>query len=254
MFRKSFLPSLLLILLLAAACSRPEGNLLILVSKDYDGRFSYWPAMGDSSVEVISMYTMAGDSVDWYLSRASGIIISGGPDVNPAFYGKEGELEKCDTIDYSRDTLELRMIQYAIDYDIPLLGICRGHQILNVAGQGSLIMDIPSDYETDIDHGSRGKHPVRIVEGTLLEEIVGLDNGMVNTSHHQAVERIAPGFRASAYAPDGIVEAIEPIDRQGHPFILGVQWHPETLIRESDSPLTLSIANRFMEEVHQRVR
>ena len=137
---------------------------------------------------------------------------------------------------------------------IPLLGICRGHQILNVVNEGSLIIDIPSDFDTLVAHSKGHKHMVQVVEGTLLYEILGEDSGMVNTSHHQAVEILAPGFRASAYATDGLIEAIEPVDRTKHPFILGVQWHPESMIRESQSPFTVAIAKRFMEALHATQR
>lgn len=143
------------------------------------------------------------------------------------------------------------MIRYAMENDIPLLCICRGHQILNVANLGSLIIDIPADFDTTILHRTDGKHMVRVVEATLLSEIVGAESGLVNSRHHQAVELIAPGFRASAFAPDGIIEAIEPVDPGGHPFILGLQWHPESLILESDSEFSLPIAIRFMKEVHK---
>jgi putative glutamine amidotransferase len=144
------------------------------------------------------------------------------------------------------------MIQYAMENDIPLLGICRGHQILNVANNGSLIIDIPSDYDTTIVHRKGGDHMVRIIEGTLLSDLILPDSGLVNSSHHQAVEDLAPGFRASAFAPDGIIEAIEPVDPYEHPFILGVQWHPETLVRVSENhPFSMPILMRFVEEVHK---
>jgi putative glutamine amidotransferase len=183
---------------------------------------------------------------------ADGIIISGGPDVNPGIYGKAQEKDRCESIDNRRDSLELRMIKYAIENKIPLLGICRGHQILNVANKGSLIIDIPSDYDTTIIHRRGGDHMVKIVEGTLLSELITPDSGLVNSSHHQAVETLAPGYRATAFARDGIIEAIEPVEPDGHPFILGVQWHPETLIRESENhPFSLPILLRFVEEVHK---
>ena len=114
------------------------------------------------------------------------------------------------------------------------------------------IIDIPSDYDTTIIHRKGGDHMVRIVEGTLLSALIDPDSGLVNSSHHQAVENLAPGYRATAFARDGIIEAIEPVDPDGHPFILGVQWHPETLIRESENhPFSLPILLRFVEEAHK---
>jgi putative glutamine amidotransferase len=143
------------------------------------------------------------------------------------------------------------MIRYAMENHIPLLGICRGHQILNVANKGSLIIDIPSDYDTTIVHRGGDGHMVRIMEGSLLADLLP-DSGMVNSSHHQAVEVLAPGFQVTAMAPDGIIEAIEPVDRMSHPFILGVQWHPETLVRADENhPFSLPILQKFVEEVHR---
>lgn len=251
MFRNSILHVLTLILLLAGACQSPEPKPIILVSKEYENRFKNWLAQADSTIERINMYTVGRDSIDHYLSLADGMIISGGPDINPALYGKESELARCGPIDHRRDTLELNMIRYAMQNGIPLLCICRGHQILNVANQGSLIIDIPVDYDTAIIHRTEGKHMVHIVEGTLLSEIIEPDSGLINSRHHQAVERIAPGFRAVAFAPDGIIEAIEPADAVKYSFILGLQWHPESMIEEPGNPFSFPVAARFMEEIHK---
>ena len=251
MFRKTIIQSLAVILLVAAAC-QSDPVPVVLVSKDYDNRFAEWLPMAGRQCKPVNMYTVSADSIAYYLSMADGIIISGGPDVNPAIYGKASETDRCESIDDRRDSLELRMIRYAIEKKIPLLGICRGHQILNVANKGSLIIDIPSDYDTTIIHRKGGDHMVKIVEGTLLSDLIAPDSGLVNSSHHQAVENLAPGYRASAFARDGIIEAIEPVDPDGHPFILGVQWHPETLIRESENhPFSLPILLRFVEEVNK---
>ena len=254
MTRKIFIPSLLLILLAAGACQSPSEKPVILVSKEYGNTFMNWLSRADNTIERINMYTVRADSIAYYLSLADGIIISGGPDINPAIFGKAQDTSRCGPIDHRRDTLELHMIQYAMENDIPLLCICRGHQILNAANGGSLIIDIPSDYDTTISHRTDGKHMIRVVDGTILSGIVDPDSGLVNSRHHQAVERIAPGFRASAFAPDGIIEAIEPVNPEDHPFIMGLQWHPETMIRESDSPFTLSVVIHFMDAVHANRR
>jgi putative glutamine amidotransferase len=254
MLRKSVFPYIGVILFLAGAC-HSDPLPVILVSKDYDNRFSQWLPMAGRPCLTINMYTVGADSIAYYLSLADGIIISGGPDVNPELYGKASETERCENIDNRRDSLELRMIRYAMDHSIPLLGICRGQQMLNVANDGSLIIDIPADHDTTIVHRGGGGHMVRIIEGTLLSALILPDSGFVNSSHHQAVEHLAPGFRASAYAPDGIIEAIEPVDLKGHPFILGVQWHPETLARESKNhPFSRPILMRFVEEASEVTR
>jgi putative glutamine amidotransferase len=254
MFRKSVLHALLILLLIAGACSSPGTKPVILVSREYGNRFMNWLSRADNTIRRIDMYPVSSDSIDHYLALADGIIISGGPDIDPAIYGKPAETKRCGPIDHRRDSLELIMISYALEKGIPLLGICRGNQILNASMGGSLIIDIPADFDTTIEHNSQGMHWIRILEGTLLHNIVGIDSGLVNSRHHQAVERIAPGFRASALAPDGIIEAIEPAGTGGHSFVLGLQWHPESMIEDSDSPLTLPVAVRFMDEVHMYMK
>jgi putative glutamine amidotransferase len=219
----------------------------VLISKEYTPNFRKWLSEADRRLDIVNMYLVRADSIEYYLERSDGIIISGGPDVNPSLYGKEDEIDKCEDIDYGRDTLEMRMIRYAMTSRVPLLGICRGHQILNVANGGTLIVDIPTDYDTVILHrGGTSKHWVDIIKGTFLNEICQKEGGIVNSYHHQGVEKVASLFRAVAYAPDSLVEAIELADRSYHPFILGVQWHPEAM--EYTDSLSGPIAESFISE------
>ena len=254
MLRKSVILSIAIFLLFGGACQENTQEPLILVSKEYGNTFMNWLARADNTIARINMNSISADSIDHFLSISDGIIISGGPDINPDIYGKGSALERCGPIDHRRDTLELRMIRYAMENNIPLLCICRGHQILNAANGGTLIIDIPTDHDTIIAHRQDGKHMVRVIEGSLLSDIIEQDSGMVNSRHHQAVEMLAPGFRVSALAPDGIIEAIELVDRTQHPFVLGIQWHPETMIRESDGPFSLPLAIQFMEAVHRTLK
>jgi putative glutamine amidotransferase len=253
MSRISFIRLAGLIFLLSTGCRTHNDPVLLLVSREYDQRFIHWPGLDDPSVKMVSMYHAREDSLQYYLDQADGIIISGGPDVNPSLYGMGSEKGRCGPLDPHRDTMELEMIRHAMRDGTPLLCICRGHQILNVANGGTLIVDIPSDVGTGINHAS-GDHMVRVVSGSLLSEIVQTDCGLVNSGHHQAVATIAPGFRASAFSTDGIIEAIEPLDPKEHPFILGVQWHPETMIRTSESPFTSRLAEHFMSRVIEKHR
>jgi putative glutamine amidotransferase len=219
----------------------------ILISKDYTPNFHEWLTQVDRRLDLVNMYPVGSDSIEYFLAKSNGIIISGGPDVNPALYGKEDEIGKCEEIDYRRDTLEITMIRYALDNRIPLLCICRGCQILNVANGGTLIPDIPSDFDTIIQHrGGTSKHWINIQEGTLLYEICQTKGDTVNSYHHQAVRDVALSFRAVAFAEDSLVEAIELAGTSRHPFILGIQWHPEAM--EFSNPLSGTIAERFIEE------
>ena len=237
------------IALLFSGCQK-EPLPLILISKDYKPQIKLWLEEVDDGFEFVNMYTVPADSIDYFLERSSGMLISGGPDVNPAFYGMEDAREKCDTIDYRRDTLEFRMIRYAMENDIPLLCICRGHQILNVVNGGTLIPDIPTDGDTLVIHpGRTSRHWVSLVSGTLLHDICQVDGDTVNSSHHQAVDKVAPGFRFSSFARDSLKESIELIDTTGYGFILGVQWHPENM--DVSHPLSGPIARYYLDEVSE---
>jgi putative glutamine amidotransferase len=250
-FKFSFI--LLFSLVLSLSGCRHNSAYTILISKLYTTNFNDWLMQVDDDLDLIDMYQVSRDSIEYFLMHASGIIISGGPDVNPALYGEEDEILKCEEIDYRRDTLEINMIRYAIENKIPMLCICRGLQILNVANGGTLIPDIPSDYDTIIQHrGGTSKHWVNLTEKTLLNDICSTTGDTVNSYHHQAVRDIASAYRAVAFAEDGIIEAIELKDISSHPFILGVQWHPEAM--DNSHPLSGPIAERFINEAIKKAR
>lgn len=166
------------------------------------------------------------------LSRLDGILLSGGGDIAPGLSGNEND-EYSSNICVSRDTLEQKIVEIAVTRDLPLLGICRGHQMLNVALGGSLYTDIDAQYPTQIRHSQSASrspaypaHEVNIAADSLLASILGQPTLTVNSRHHQAVKQLAPGLLVTAQASDGLIEAIE---FAGKRFCLGVQWHPESL-------------------------
>jgi putative glutamine amidotransferase len=175
--------------------------------------------------------------------RVAGIMLLGGADVEPSRYG-EAPHPTFQASESRRDDYETELIALAIERDLPLLAICRGIQILNVALGGSLIQDIPSQTSSVIPHAAAQdeprdlkaqiKHEVSVTSGTRLHAILGpqLDaRGMcgVNSRHHQAVKELGRDLVVTAVAPDGIIEAIE---RPASSFCVGVQWHPENFCRE----------------------
>ena len=171
------------------------------------------------------------------LDEIDAIIMSGGEDINPEYYGEKPppELGSVDTL---RDAYDIFLVRKAAERKIPVLGICRGEQLINVAFGGSLYQDIPSQCKTEIGHNQKESsriptHKIDIVEGTWIAGIVGSDEYMVNSFHHQAAKQIAPGFIVSAWSPtDSIPEAIECIDGRA---IWGVQFHPEGLTAGGDT-------------------
>ncbi len=164
--------------------------------------------------------------------EVDGILFTGGPDIQPARYGKETEANMCGEIDEERDGIEFEIARKAEEKEIPLLGICRGSQLLNVHRGGTLVTDIESfggSSHRKAD-GFDARHQVRIEPGSFLRRVLGEGEGEVNSAHHQAVERVGDGLVVSARSTgDGTIEALEWADPTDKPFFLAVQWHPERM-------------------------
>jgi microsomal dipeptidase-like Zn-dependent dipeptidase/gamma-glutamyl-gamma-aminobutyrate hydrolase PuuD len=163
------------------------------------------------------------------VSRVDGLLLSGGGDIYSPLFGEELH-PSVESYDLERDKYEIALVKLAVERQMPVLGICRGTQLMNVAFGGNLIQDIPSQIpESTINHNQEevreiATHSVRITPESRLHQIVHAEQIEVNSFHHQAVKTIAPGFEAVAWADDGVVEAIESTEGK---VILGVQWHPE---------------------------
>lgn len=161
-----------------------------------------------------------------------GILLTGGGDIDPSMY-QSGPDEYAENIVEERDLVEKALVELAVKTDWPLLGICRGQQMLNAALGGTLYTHIPQQYNTEIVHSQpesmppgRLVHEVEILAASRLGNIIPSTRIMVNSRHHQAVKDLAAGLSVTARASDGLIEGIE---LPGHPFCLGVQWHPESL-------------------------
>ncbi|MDR1408102.1 MAG: gamma-glutamyl-gamma-aminobutyrate hydrolase family protein [Tannerella sp.] len=169
-----------------------------------------------------------------------GLVMTGGEDVNPQWYG-ENPHQQLGAVDPVRDEYDLKLVKFAADRNVPILGICRGEQLINVAFGGTLYQDIPSqrDGRTLIKHvqkmpGEYASHKASVVDRSQLAAIIGAGEHGVNTFHHQAVKDVAPGFRPVAFSPDSVVEAIEAWPE--YP-ILAVQWHPEAMVAGGDTTM-----------------
>jgi putative glutamine amidotransferase len=157
-----------------------------------------------------------------------GLLLSGGGDIEPIRYGEPAAPE-VDGVDRARDAWELALVAAAIERSVPVLGICRGAQVLNVAAGGTLVQHLPDHTEQvhrDRERYGEVVHGVRITRGSRLARAMGRARVGVNTLHHQAVDQVGLGLEAVAWGPDGFVEAVESV---AHARLLGVQWHPELL-------------------------
>jgi putative glutamine amidotransferase len=170
-------------------------------------------------------------------SHLDGVLLTGGVDIDPTYYHDERHA-LCGPTDPPRDWAEVQLIRWAIRDHLPILGVCRGLQMMNVALGGTLYQDVPSEIPGSIQHdraeangsGSRVPlmHQLRIEPRSRLANILGTDQIGVNSTHHQAIKELASGLMRSAWAADGVIEAIEGNGDQNH-YLVGVQWHPEDL-------------------------
>lgn len=174
------------------------------------------------------------ETVDSVMDSLNGVLLIGGYDVNPLIYGQEPHPKLGMVID-ERDQSEILMAKKAFERKMPLLGICRGEQVMNVAFGGTLYQDIDTQVEHVLKHTQASMrheltHTVELFP-SKLQQIIGQDSILTNSFHHQAVDAIASGFLLNARTKDGVVEGIEHPE---HPYCIGVQWHPEGL--QNDEP------------------
>lgn len=161
------------------------------------------------------------------LGSVRGLVLTGGEDVGPERYGAKPH-PKLGDVDAARDAAELELIAAARARRLPILAICRGIQILNVAMGGTLYQDLESERPGPVRHAAERDHPVRVQPDSALADALGVHQSMVNSRHHQAIRDLAPGLRAVAWAEDGVVEGAEAAD-PGEGWMVAVQWHPEDL-------------------------
>jgi len=190
---------------------------------------AYVRALENAGLVPLAVPTMlAADRAAAALAAVRGLVLTGGEDVAPDRYGATPHPRLGD-VDPVRDAAELALIAAARSRRLPILAICRGIQILNVALGGTLYQDLDSERPGLVPHSDEtARHGVRVAAGSLLERTLGMRSATVNSRHHQAIRDLAPGLKAVAWADDGVIEAAEPADANA-PWIVAVQWHPEDL-------------------------
>ena len=214
---------------------------------------SYWMLPGymdliikSGGVPVMLSFSDDEQSVKEIADRFDGFVFTGGDDIDPAKYGEE-KIKECGQPCVHRDSLEFALFREVIKTDKPILGICRGMQFLNAALGGTLYQDLPTQKPSEVCHKQPAPfdaltHSVTVEKGTMLYDIVGTEKLMVNTLHHQAVDKIAPCLVPCAKADDGLVEAVYDPEKA---FLLGVQWHPEMIFGQEEN--SIKIGRAFVE-------
>ncbi|MCG3150743.1 MAG: putative glutamine amidotransferase [bacterium] len=171
-----------------------------------------------------------------------GLLLLGGEDVEPSLYGGDPEDPLLGRVDAARDAAECRALTLALERDLPVLGICRGLQVMNVALGGSLIMDIPQSVPNALQHRkvagatAAAMHDITFTPDSTMGAWYSRPTIKVNSSHHQAIDQLAPGLRVAATAADGVIEAVEAPD---YDWVMAVQWHPERMLTQSAEQVEL---------------
>lgn len=189
---------------------------------------------GGIALMIPYIKTFTKEMISDYICSIDGLLLPGGEDIDPSFYNEEKSI-KCGSIDHELDNFHIALIKEAVIQEKPILGICRGAQIINVALGGTLYQDI-SYFKKDINHSDlenyeKTTHNIKIINNTKLKAILQMDETRVNSLHHQLIKDVAKSLKVNAICEDGVIEGIE--SRKEDIFILGTQWHPETMIENS---------------------
>jgi putative glutamine amidotransferase len=203
---------------------------------DYLKRDYHEAIINSGGIPALFPITKDKKLIKHYIDSIDGLLITGGNDMDPKFFGqKPHHKAKIDPIE--RDTFDLTSCEYALNAGMPVLGLCRGHQVLNVVYGGTIYQNlscIPGKTLNHTDPGEAGHsfHKVKIDKKSKLYKIIKREIVEVNSSHHQVVDKIGSGLKVSAFAPDGIIEGLE---NPGSEFIISVQWHPESIFAREHS-------------------
>ncbi len=222
------------------------------LNQDKFEQYGQWIRMADPSAEIVKLSHEAANEAD--IDTVDGLVLTGGGDVDPSRYGYEDVGGLVREINSARDDFEFRLIEHALDREIPILGVCRGMQVMNVYLGGTLIPDLGEADRDDHERrqGRDGIHAIMPVPHTMLAAITGLGAQTVNSAHHQAVEHLGRGLMASAVSKDGVIEAAEWALKDDMPFLMLVQWHPERM-EQTGSACSQGLAALFVREVQHRL-
>ncbi len=236
-------------ILLGGCQAKSNQKTTIAISKETPN-YTQWLLRNNNNLHTINLYGMSIDSATQVLATCNGLLLTGGEDVYPAFYNKESDTLRCGGFDRYRDSLEMAMIAFALNHNMPVMGICRGEQILNVALGGSLIIDIPGDFDTTVVHRQDDWmncfHVVEAVNPSALTAISHATLDTVTSNHHQAIDQPAPPLMICAYAADSLPEAVTWLHPEGKGFLMAVQWHPERM--PTHHPFSDPLAAHFLKE------
>lgn len=222
-----------------------------LKSNKYGNTYRDYLHRYNTTVQWINLYPLSVDSALKVLKTCDGLLCTGGGDLYPGLFGKLNEIDKCGPADRHRDSMELAVIHLGVKLKMPIVGICRGLQVINVAEGGTLYTDLPTDIGTKVIHRKKDWqhcfHEVYVNKNSELYAISRADSDSVASNHHQGIDKLANGFKVSARSADSLAEAIEWADTTGKGFMMAVQFHPERMSK--NNPLSKYFGEKFFSEM-----
>ncbi len=228
-------------------------HIAITYSEASYANYPVWVKGLDADIEII---TLREDNFE-EIKKCSGVVLSGGIDTHPKYYqrSRTNYPNAPETFNKQRDEFELKVFNWAQENKLPVLAICRGMQLVNVALGGTLIQDLEENNFANHRkmNGVDGMHQIATIPNSFVEAICKITSGAVNSAHHQGIDKIAPELTISAWSEDHVAEVIERKNNTDQPFFLGVQWHPERLaLTQPDNPFTKNIRTYFIDSVKKQ--
>jgi putative glutamine amidotransferase len=250
---RKYISRILLILftsIILWSCSEKKAEPLTIAISKTNANYSSWIERNGKNAMWVSLYGLSIDSALKALDDCDGLLVTGGEDVYPEHYGKISDTAKCGTFDRYRDSLELALIGQALKSNMPVFGVCRGLQILNVALGGTLIIDIPAYFDTTVIHRQEDwencYHQVSVDTASVLFALSRVRSAIVNSNHHQGIDKLGKDLLITSYAMDSLPESIEWKNNKGKGFLMAVQWHPERM--DTIHPMAKNLAIEFLRE------
>ena len=243
----------LFLLFCVASCVKNNNKKTIILSKASDNYINW---IESRDIIIIDAYNIS--NIDSILNLADGIILTGGEDIYPLMYNDTNNIKLCGEFDFRRDTLEKKLFDYAFNNKLPLIGVCRGMQMMNVASGGTLFGDLPTEIGDSIMHRNNGEvmHNIMVTNNNIDNiSMIFPVNGKVlpkkqffkvNSWHHQGLKEIAENIIVIAESYDGLPEAVV-INKKVHPFMIGVQFHPERLGKYN--PIHVNMRDKFYQQI-----
>lgn len=201
---------------------------------------------GSDNFEVVKL---SGET-DEKIEHCDGVILSGGVDIHPRYYDQSIHYPNAPEKGFQthRDDFEFDVLKKSLKLNIPVLGICRGLQLINVFFEGTLVQDLGNKNSTHQAHERDSKHNVKVEGGTVLHDIAKVNSGTVNSAHHQAIDKLGKDLVVNSYSEDGVIEGVEWKNKDSRSFMLALQWHPERMDISglNDSPFSKNIREHFI--------